>query len=116
MTERFEKWHEFPEDDPSFVLLAFDKGSPLFRTALVELARVAPQRLTYAELEQRLGWPRGRWRSVIGGYTQRSYRYYDQKRPFHICPPDISPRGEWECWMTQRAAEPLRQNERGGGD
>jgi hypothetical protein len=107
--EVFEDFPEYANDDPSFARLVFEQATPLMRDALLAIAEASPQRLTYDELENKLGWPPRRWHSVFGGYTQRpQYSVYNGQRPWHICSPERSPRGEWELWMTAPQADGIR--------
>jgi tetratricopeptide (TPR) repeat protein len=71
---------------------------------LAILAAMAPSRLTYEQIEQRLGWDRGRLRNVIGGTRSQDG---EAMRPYHICSPEPSRTGEWEAWMDRDQAAAL---------
>jgi hypothetical protein len=102
---RPESWVEFAEADPSQVRQQYMEASENLRAALDVVRRNAPHALTYAEIEADLDWPRGRLRSVIGG--NRSHLGPTATRPWHICPPNQSPRGEWEMWMDETQARAI---------
>ena len=99
-----EEWADTVEHDPATIRRQYDEGTHYWRAGLDVLLEHAPSRLTYEAVELELGWPRGRWRSVIGGTM--SHAGEGGTRPFHISPPWRSRSGEWEAWMddAQRAA------------
>ena len=101
-----EGWPEWAEKDPSIVRRYYLESSENFQAALEVLARHAPERLTYEEVERELGWPRGRWGRVIGGF--KGSRGENSTRPYHICPPEKSSTDQWEAWMDEAQANAIR--------
>jgi hypothetical protein len=104
MAEAYEGWPEYADDDANFVRVVFETGSELLKDVMDVLARWAPRRLTYEEVEIELGWNRGRLASVLGGYARRSHQDFGGRRPWHICPPATSSRGVWEIWTSRAQA------------
>lgn len=100
-----EGWAEWAATDPALVRALYRDAPERMQQALDVVRRAAPGRLTYAAVEQRLDWPRGRLGRVIGGWRSR---LGDSKRPYRICPPELSRSGEWEIWMDAEQAEALR--------
>ena len=101
-----ESWAASAETNPANVREQYESAPPNMRRALDVVRDVSPQRLTYEEVEVQLDWPRGRLRSVIGGWRSRAGTEYT--RPYRICHPDRSPSGEWEIWMDRSQADALR--------
>ena len=100
-----EGWSEYAETDATAIREQYEAAPPNIKLALDVVQRAAPRRLTYEEVETELAWPRGRLRSVIGGWRSRAGSEY--RRPYRICPPERSPRGEWEIWMDESQARAL---------
>src|SRR4051794_10210689 len=100
-----EGWVESPETTPDVVREQYRSAPPNMQLALDVVRHTAPRRLSYVEVETELGWKRGRLRSVIGGWRSRSGGHYT--RPYRICPPELSPGGEWEIWMDADQARAL---------
>ena len=100
-----EGWAEFVETDPQLVREQYASAPPNMQAALDVVRNASPSHLTYEEVELELGWPRGRLRSVIGGWRSRHGANYT--RPYHICPPNLSPRDDWEMWMDAQQAQAL---------
>jgi hypothetical protein len=105
MAEADEGWAEWAEQDPDLVREYYAMSPPNMRLALDAVRAHAPERSTYAQIETELGWPPGRLARVIGGTRARRGSY--STRPYHICPPDLSPSGEWEIWMDELQARSL---------
>lgn len=102
-----EEWADSVEHDPATICRQYDNGTVNWRAGLDVLLQHAPSRLTYEAIELELGWPRGRWRSVIGGTM--SHAGEGATRPFHISPPWKSRSGEWEAWMDLGQRDALRR-------
>ena len=100
-----EKWAEYAEGDRATICDQYRTAPENMQAALDVVHAAAPGRLSYEEVEAQLGWPRGRLRSVIGGWRSNAGSEYT--RPYHICPPELSPRNEWEMWMDQAQADAL---------
>jgi tetratricopeptide (TPR) repeat protein len=101
LVPRREEWPEYVEYEPSEVRRLVEAGNENWRAFLTILARAAPSRLTYGQIEERLDWDRGRLRNVIGGTRSADG---EASRPYHICSPAISRSGEWEAWMDLQQA------------
>ena len=97
---------ELTETDPQRLADLYADVTPLMRAALDLLTDRAPERLTFQELELELGWPRGRFASVFGGF--RGPRGKDCPRPFRLCDHRSSATHEWELWVDARMARALR--------
>ncbi len=100
-----EGWAEYAEGEPATIRAQYESAPPNMKLALDVVRQAAPHRLTYEEVEVALAWPRGRLRSVIGGWRSRTGTEYT--RPYRICPPDRSPLGTWEIWMDEDQARAL---------
>jgi len=99
-----EDWPEYVEHDRDEIRASFDNGSDNWREGLRLIAEVAPNRLTYPEIEHALGWPPRRWASVIGGTRSADG---EAPRPYHLCADFSSPSGEFETWMDETQAAAL---------
>ncbi len=99
-----EDWPEYVEHDRDAIRKLFDDGTDNWRDGLRLIAEVAPNRLTYAEIETALGWPPRRWGSVIGGTRSADG---EATRPYHLCADYNSPSGEFETWMDEHQAAAL---------
>lgn len=100
-----EGWPEWATSDPTLVRELYAGAAENLQLGLDVVARSAPARLTYADVEAELGWPRGRLGRAIGGW--RSHLGSDARRPYHICPPELSRTGQWEIWMDRDQASAL---------
>jgi hypothetical protein len=101
-----EECPELTETDPRRLAELYEQVSPNMRAVLAVLVEHAPERLTFAELEAILRWPRGRFASVFGGF--RGPRGKACLRPFHLCGPRASATREWELWLDDEQARVLR--------
>jgi hypothetical protein len=101
-----EEWPEWAERDPRALRELYAQAPENLRLALDLLAVHAPRSLTYREIDELLGWPRGRFHSVFGGWRSRRGTY--SPRPFHLCSPRRSASGEWEAWVDEGQAEVFR--------
>jgi hypothetical protein len=97
---------ELTETDPERLAALYDEVSPRMRAVLDLLISRAPERLSFQEVELELGWQRGRFASVFGGF--RGWRGKHFKRPFHLNEPALSPTREWELWLDPEQARVLR--------
>ena len=59
---------ELTETDPVRLAELYEDVTPLMRSVLDLLVSCAPERMTFREVEAELGWPRGRFASVFGGF------------------------------------------------
>lgn len=101
-----EGWREWAETDPERIRALYRGAPERMQRALDVVSRAAPARLTYAQVEEELDWPRGRLGRVIGGW--RSHLGTNSMRPYRICPPELSRSDEWEIWMDHAQADALR--------
>ncbi len=101
-----EEWPEYVERNPAEIKRCFLSGTDNWKRGLQLLADRAPARMTYPHIDEALGWPRGRWRSVVGGTRSADG---EALRPFHICSPALSRSGEWEAWMDREQAAAFRE-------
>ncbi len=101
-----EGWPEFAERSAAEVRSMYEGAPENFQIALDLLAEDAPSHLIYYEVDDALGWPNGRFKSVFGGW--RSHRGTESPRPFHMSPPWLSLSGEWEAWMDEVQARAVK--------
>ena len=95
---------ELTETDPERLADLYEDVSPRMRAVLDLLIACAPERMTFEEVELELGWHRGRFASVFGGF--RGWRGKHCLRPFHLCGPPAS--RDWELWLDEDQAAVLR--------
>lgn len=77
-------------------------GSELLRELLADLARRPSSRRRYIDIEDSLGWSRGRLASVFGGYVNfASAAGLGSKRPFRIGADEV---GDYWMWMDDDLA------------
>ena len=100
-----ESWPEYTETDPHELRTIAREAPESFQELLMLLRDRSPERLTYSEIDQALGWPDRRAHSVFGG--SRSKRGTESRRPFHRCHPRDSQRGAWELWLDEDQAAAL---------
>jgi hypothetical protein len=103
---RGEECPELCETDPERLGWIYEDATPLMRAALDTLVASAPEPLTFEEIELSLGWHRGRFASVFGGFRAARGKYC--LRPFRLRGPRASVSGEWEAWVDEEMAPPLR--------
>jgi hypothetical protein len=107
---RAEESPELTETDPRRLAHLYEDVTPLMRAVLDVLLERAPEHLTFQEAELELGWHRGRFASVFGGFRAARGKYC--LRPFHLCGPRESASGEWELWLDRAQAGALRAAQR----
>ena len=96
---------ELTETDPVRLAELYEDVTPLMRAVLDLLVGCAPSRMTFREVEMELGWPRGRFASVFGGF--RGARGKGFPRPFRLAEPRFSVSREWELWLDRDQAVAL---------
>ncbi|MEP6952428.1 MAG: hypothetical protein ABI950_00040 [Solirubrobacteraceae bacterium] len=96
---------ELAETDPRRLAELYEDVTPRMRAVLDLLLDRAPERLTFQEVELELGWPRGYFASVFGGF--RGSRGKQFKRPFRLAEPRHSPVRAWELWLDPAQARTL---------
>lgn len=97
---------ELTETDPRRLAELYEDVTPRMRAVLDLLIDRAPERLTFQEVELELGWPRGYFASVFGGFRGRRGKQF--KRPFRLGEPRHSPVRAWELWLDPAQARALR--------
>lgn len=98
---------ELAETDPQRLAELYEDVTPRMRAVLDLLLDRGPgERLTFAQVELELGWPRGRFASVFGGFRGRRGKEF--KRPFRLCEPRRSAARAWELWLDEGQARALR--------
>ena len=96
---------ELAETDPRRLAELYEDVTPRMRAVLDLLIDRAPERLTFQEVELELGWPRGYFASVFGGFRGRRGKQF--KRPFRLGEPRHSPVRAWELWLDPAQARAL---------
>ena len=96
---------ELTETDPVRLAELYEDVTPRMRAVLDLLLTCAPESMTFREVEAELGWPRGRFASVFGGF--RGARGKGFLRPFRLREPSMSPTREWEVWLDREQASVL---------
>ena len=97
---------ELTETDPVRLAELYEDVTPLMRSVLDLLIGCAPESMSFREVELELGWHRGRFASVFGGF--RGARGKGFRRPFRLREPAQSPTREWELWLDDEMAAALR--------
>jgi hypothetical protein len=98
---------ELTETDPERLEWLYEQVTPRMRAVLDLLLARAPERLSFQEVELELGWHRGRFASVFGGFRGSRGRHF--RRPFRLAEPKDSPTREWELWLDDEMARALRR-------
>jgi len=91
-------------DDELAIILG--GASELMRALLVDVAGHAGEQRPYVEIEDSLGWSRGRLASVLGGYANFANAYVGGKRPFRIGKDED---GEYRIWMDEARARAVSE-------
>jgi hypothetical protein len=84
---------------------AYRSGSNRLRILLDELALHPDEPRPYSEVERRLEWSRGTIAATFGGYSNKSKRKYDRKRPFHLAGNEDD---EYWIWVDPTRAERIK--------
>ena len=86
-----------------------DRCSPLMAALLDELARAPGVPRTFPEVEAKLGWPRRRIASVLGGVSHMRHTEFGGRRPYRFLGARESSSGRWEIWMDSAQAAAVRR-------
>jgi hypothetical protein len=86
-------------DDPDEIARFHDRCSDLMRELLDGLALAPDQPRPFPDIEDRIGWPRRRIASVLGGVSRLRHREFAGHRPYHFLSTRHSESGRWEMWM-----------------
>src|SRR5688500_6527784 len=85
--------------DPGEIARFHDRASDLMRALLEALAEAPDRPRTFPEIEHRLGWPRRRIASVLGGVAHVRNLEFGGRRPYRFHDERESASGRWEMWM-----------------
>jgi pimeloyl-ACP methyl ester carboxylesterase len=99
-------------DDSDEVERFYDRCSDLMRELLDGLAAVPDTPRPFPEIEDRIGWPRRRIASVLGGVFRLRQREFGGRRPDHVQDTRQSASGRWEMWMDALQADAVRSARR----
>ena len=91
-------------DEPGEIAHFYDRVSPLMRELLDHLATDPGVPRPFPEIEDRLGWPRRRISSVLGGVGRIRKLEFGGRRPYHFQDERQSASGRWEIWMDTHQA------------
>jgi len=83
---------------------SFTAGSVLFRELLLNLAAHAGKPRPFIDVEDALGWSKGRLASVLGGYGNRAQSEFNGRRPYRIAEDE---EGRWWMWLDLERAEQI---------
>ena len=94
--------------DPGDIARFHDRCSDLMRELLHELASAPGRPRPFPEIERRLGWPRRRIASILGGVSRLRHTEFGGRRPYHFHDARSSAPGRWEIWMDSQQASAVR--------
>ena len=95
--------------EPEEVELFRDRCTELMGALLDELARAPGAPRTFPEVEAKLGWPRRRIASVLGGVSHMRHTEFGGRRPYRFLGARESASGRWEIWMDAAQAAAVRR-------
>jgi hypothetical protein len=95
-------------DDPGEIARFYDRCSDLMRELLDALADAPDQLRTFPQIEDRMGWPRRRIASVLGGVSHLRHTEFGGRRPYRFRDEDRSASGRWEMGMDAAQARAVR--------
>ncbi|MBK8293705.1 MAG: DUF4268 domain-containing protein [Solirubrobacterales bacterium] len=97
------------------LLAAFDEGSDLFKTLLIDLAKHPESRRALSEIEAGIGWPNGKLASVLGSYVMKSAEF-SGKRPYRTYEDGGGTLWLWiDAIRASILLEHVESNDEGGG-
>jgi hypothetical protein len=99
-------------DDAGEIARFHDRCSDLMRELLDALAGAPDQPCTFPQIEDRMGWPRRRIASVLGGVWNLRHTEFAGRRPYRFLDGARSPSGRWELWMDAAQARAVRDAQR----
>jgi hypothetical protein len=99
-------------DDPGEIARFHDRCSDLMRELLDALADAPDQPRTFLQIEDRMGWPRRRIASVLGGVSHLRHTEFAGRRPYRFLDGARSASGRWELWMDAAQARAVRDAQR----
>ena len=98
--------------EPGEIARFHDRCSDLMRELLDALARAPDRPRPFPEIEDRIGWPRRRIASVLGGVAHLRHTEFGGRRPYRFLDTRHSESGRWEMWMDARQARAVRDARR----
>jgi pimeloyl-ACP methyl ester carboxylesterase len=99
-------------DEPEEIERFYDRCSEKMRELLDGLAATPDQPSPFPQIEDRIGWPRRRIASVLGGVYRLRQREFGGRRPYRFLDTRHSASGRWEIWMDSQQAEAVRAAQR----
>lgn len=84
--------------DPDEIARFHDRCSDLMRELLAALAITPDEPRPFGDVEDSLGWPRGRIASMLGGVCRLRQTEFGGRRPYRLNN-EQSGSGRWEIWM-----------------
>jgi hypothetical protein len=90
--------------DPDEIARFHDRCSDLMRELLAGLAAAPGSPRPFPEVEDRIGWPRRRIASVLGGVSHLRHAEFGGRRPYRFLPERHAASGRWEIWMDEEQA------------
>jgi hypothetical protein len=100
-------------DDPGEIAHFYDRCSDFMRELLDALAQAPDRPRPFPEIEDRMGWPRRRIASVLGGVSHLRHTQFGGRRPYHFLDDRRSASRRWEMWMDAAQASAVREARRG---
>ncbi len=94
--------------DPDEIAAFYDRCSDLMRELLDGLAVGPGVPLPFGSVEDRIGWPRRRIASVLGGAGRMRVVAFGGRRPYRLRDERQSASGRWEIWMDAEQAAAVR--------
>ena len=96
-------------EDPGEIARFHDRCSDLMRELLDALAAEPDRARPFPEIEDRIGWPRRRIASVLGGVFHLRMTEFAGRRPYRFHEPGHSASGRWEIWIDENQAGAVRR-------
>jgi hypothetical protein len=94
-------------DDRDEIARFYDRCSDLMRELLVALAAMPDVPHIFPIVEDRLGWPRRRIASVLGGVAHLRITEFQDRRPYRMRDERQASSGRWEIWCDHMQAESI---------
>src|SRR3954468_7118679 len=95
-------------EDPGEIARFYDSCSDLMRELLDGLAEAPDQPRPFPQIEDSIGWPRGRISSGLGGVSRMRPTQFGGKRPYRFQDEGQSASGRWEMWVDSAQARAIR--------
>ena len=95
--------------DPGEIARFHDRCSSLMRQLLDELAEAPDRPRPFPEIEEAIGWRRGRIASVLGGVSHLRHTEFAGRRPYRFHDERQAASGRWEMWMDAGQSRAVRE-------